>query len=204
MISPAGAISDHDLRGMAGYASDRPDPILGITPESCTTSGPGLTSWTSQRTPDAIGMQPFRESIPRRFVGAQRMSKESISGTKALLIRMLWSSRDDDFVSGSLRCQQELPVTETSDPGVAGRMAFVTMEEKSEPLVNTLVEQQAHQGRASNSTLASSSAGWPTPGSPSGTALEKIARGAFLRPPGNRRAVCTGTRVPRKTGLFRA
>ena len=65
---------------------------------------------------------------------------------------------DQNIETGRLGRVEETAILQSGEFGEAGGMAIVSRKQKAQMLVDTVVEQEANQARASRSCLASSRA----------------------------------------------
>ena len=88
---------------------------------------------------------------------------------------------------------------QTRQIGETRGLAFVPGKQKTQPLIDAFIDQKLHEARASRSLRASPSASKATLRGTVGNPARKSSR---VSPPSRySNIVCTGTRVPRNTGI---
>ena len=131
-----------------------------------------------------------------RLVGPHRISRA--------IFRLDSVDRECSDLRLSERQSRPLPqlpeesILQSCQVSEAGGLTIVAREQQADPFVDTFIDQQLHEARASRSFRASSSASRATARETVGNPNRKSSR---LSPPSRySKRVWTGTRVPRKTG----
>jgi hypothetical protein len=88
---------------------------------------------------------------------AEDYQRDLASG-EVLLVGNILVDGNEDIEADSLRSLQETAVLQSSQSREASGLAVVAGKQKSQALVNALIDQEAHQPRASSNCLASSKA----------------------------------------------